>query len=297
MAPRTLVESLFLESRVDVAATHTLRLDSWFHDGFSARAKTEALASAWPNRMIGYVGLDATQPLEHCIADLDEQLERLPHAAGLKLYPHQIDPYRRFRADDPGLIELFRHACVRGLRTVAIHKALPNGPVPLAPYAIEDMEVACDTLPEMNFEIVHAGMAFLEETALALARYPNVYCNLETTTALLWRAPGQFEEILARLMFFGGPARILFASGFALVHPQHLIELFWNFSFSEAVLRKYGLPQIGEAEKRMILGENYARMIGRDPAAMKAAVQHDAFSEAVRRDGLRAPFSSWRNAA
>ena len=33
--------------------------------------------------------------------------------------------------------------------------------------------------PDLNFEIVHSGLAFVEETAHAIARSHNVYANLE----------------------------------------------------------------------------------------------------------------------
>ncbi|MFM2042419.1 MAG: hypothetical protein RLY86_995 [Pseudomonadota bacterium] len=299
MPVAALAETMFLESPVDVAVTHTLRLDTWFKDGFCSAAKTEEAVRRWPDRFIGYVGIDPTRPLETCIAELEAQVAALPGAVGLKLYPHQIDPYRVRRADDPEMLILFARARDLGLKTIAIHKALPNGPVPLAPYAVEDMEVACDALPDMAFEIIHAGMAFLDETALALARFPNVRANLETTTALLWRAPGLFEEILAKLLFFGGPDRILFATGCTLLHPRHTVDLFWNLRFSDDVRRKYGLDwlepdgRLPEPVRRMILGQNYARMIGREPAAMKAAVSDDAFARTRRAEGLAVPYSRW----
>ncbi len=297
MPIETLVRTMFLESPVDVAVTHTLRLDSWFKDGFSSRAKTEEAVRRWPDRMLGYVGVDPTRPVDVCIREMEEQLRACPGAVGLKLYPHQMNPYEWRRADSPEMLELFGRARELGLRTVALHKALPNGPVPLAPYAVEDIEVACDAYPDLNFEIIHAGMAFLDETAMAVARFPNVYANLETTAALLWRAPGMFAEILAKLMFFGGPHKILWASGFAMIHPKHTAELFWNLELPPALLDKYGLAPLPDPVKRMILGENYARMIGRDPTAMKAAVADDAFARAVRADGYRPPFSVWRESA
>lgn len=293
MGVDSLARMLFLESRVDVAVTHTLRLDGWFKDGFVNHAKTVEAVAKYPDRLVGYVGLDPTLPLETCVAELEAQVRDLPGGVGLKLYPHQVNPYRSWRADDPQVLELLRHARTLGIRTVAIHKALPNGPVPLAPYGVEDMEAACDALPDLRFEIIHAGMAFLEETAMALARFPNVYANLETTTALLWRAPGLFEDILGKLLFFGGPDRILFATGAPLVHPAHIVELFWNLELSDATRRKYGIDGLPDPVKRLILGENYARLLGRDPADMLAAARADAFAAELRANGPRPPFSTW----
>lgn len=113
-------------------------------------------------------------------------------------------------------MRLIERAAALGLRTIAIHKALPNGSVPLDSYRIgEDFEQAADAFPDMTFEIIHAGMAFIEETAMAVGRFPNVYANLETTTAMLRQAPGRFEKALATLMQWGGPGK------FFVVHGLH----------------------------------------------------------------------------
>ena len=45
----------------------------------------------------------------------------------------------------------------------------------------------------MQFEIVHAGWAFNEETAFLLARYPNVWGNLPCA---YWPVPSYPEEDL-----------------------------------------------------------------------------------------------------
>ena len=39
--------------------------------------------------------------------------------------------------------------------------------------------------PDLTFEIVHGGMAFNEETAWLLGRFPNVWVNLETLNIVL----------------------------------------------------------------------------------------------------------------
>src|SRR5262249_331881 len=160
--------------------THTLRLDSYFKDGLCARRKTVEAVRRWPQRFVGYVGVDPTLGLDICLRELDEQLDELPEAVGLKLYPAQVDPFRTSRMDEEPLASpLFARAPARALKTGAVHKASPPGPVPLNPSRIEDVDTAADAFPDLAFEIVHAGVAFTEETCQALARYPNVYANLE----------------------------------------------------------------------------------------------------------------------
>ncbi len=290
MAPEALVRTIFEESQTSLAATHTLRLDSWFKDGFAAEWKTVEMTSRWPTRVLAYVGLDPTQDVDAVLEDLERQVAGTPNTIGVKLYPHQMDPYRVWRANDDTVMRLIDRARAIGLKSIAIHKALPNGSVPLAPYRIgEDFEEAADAFPDMAFEIVHSGMAFVEETAMAIGRFPNVYANLETTTAMLWQAPGRFEAALALLMQWGGPEKILWSTGCTVVHPQHLLQLFWAFEFSQDCMARYGIPQCSEPIKRLILGGNYARMTGIDIGEWQAKQRGDAF------DGIamKAPWSCW----
>lgn len=294
MAPDILVRTMFEESRTDLIATHTLRLDTWFRDGFAAEWKTVAMVRDFPTRVLGYVGLDPTQDKARVLDDFDRQVADLPGAIGVKLYPHQMDPYRAWLTNDDTVMALIDRARALGLKTIAIHKALPNGSVPLAPYRIgSDFEEAADAFPDMTFEIVHSGMAFIEETAMAIGRFPNVYANLETTTAMLWQAPGRFEAALALLMQWGGPEKLIWSTGCTVVHPQHLLELFWNFAFSADTMSRHGIPQCDDAIKRLILGGNYARAVGLDIAAWQARQAGDPFSA---RGALKTPWSVWTGA-
>jgi predicted TIM-barrel fold metal-dependent hydrolase len=108
---------------------------------------------------------------------------------------------------------------------------------------------------------------------------------------MLWQAPGRFEAALALLLQWGGPEKILWGTGCTVVHPQHLIEAMWAFAFTEETLARHGIPQIDNNMKRAILGRNYARMIGRDIAELKAAQTGDGFRMARP---LKSPWSVWK---
>jgi predicted TIM-barrel fold metal-dependent hydrolase len=295
MPGEILARTLFEETVTSLAATHTLTLDSWFHDGFAARHKTEAMVRDFPGRVLGYVGVDPSGERAAVLDDLEAQVAALPDAVGLKLYPHQMDPYRHWRTNDDTAMAVIARARDLGLKTIAIHKALPNGSVPLAPYRIgEDFELAVDAFPEMAFEIVHSGMAFIEETAMAIGRFPNVYANLETTTALLWQAPGRFAAALALLAQWGGITKLLWGTGCTVTHPQHLIEAMWAFQFSDVLQDRHGIAPLTDADRRAILGGNYARMIGRDMAGLAAAQAGDGVRAAGPREApLKAPWTVW----
>jgi uncharacterized protein len=290
-----LARTLFLESDCDMAATHTLRLDSYFNDGLCARTKMVEAVRRWPQRFVGFVGVDPTMGLDVCLRELDEQMAELPQAVGLKLYPAQIDPIRSWRMDDPKLaFPLFKRAREHGIKIVAIHKAAPLGAVPLNPFKVDDIDSAADQFPELAFEIIHAGYAFTEETCMAMARYPNVYGNLEITSAFAVKAPGMFEELMGQFMYWAGSSKVIFSDGNMVFHSQPILEKIRDFKFREATMERWGIPQITKEDKQLILGGNYARILGVDVEAAKKRIANDEFAKERARTGIQPMYSNWR---
>lgn len=294
----TVARTLFLESPTDITVHHHLPLYSWFHDGNVSQEKNVEIARRWPHRVIAYVGLDPTTGAKACIESLERQLEDLPDAVGIKFYPHQVEPWRTFRLDEEDrLFPLYERALERGIKTIAVHKASPLGPVPMNPYRVDDVEGAAYAFPQLSFEIIHSGLAFLDETAQAVARFPNVYANIETTSQLTYFGPGKFQEIIAQLLFWGGHEKILYSASVPYGHPRPQIEAIWNLQLSPEMLDKYNLEQITPAQKREILGGNYARMIGLDLDRARAQIEGDEFSQELAAGGYQEPWSNWRRAA
>jgi predicted TIM-barrel fold metal-dependent hydrolase len=195
-----------------------------------------------------------------------------------------------FRMDDPEVaFPIFERAQKKGLRSVAIHKAVPFGPVPIEPFLPTDVQGAAAAFPNLTFEVVHGGFAFLEETALLVARFPNVAINLEGASAYLANAPRKFAEILGTFMFWGAADRIIWATGSIALHPRPFVEAFWNFEMPEDLMRDYGFPPLTPDIKRAILGGNVARILGLDIEAMRKAAAGDEFAT---RSELAEPWSA-----
>jgi hypothetical protein len=290
----TLAKTLFLESDVDLAATHTLRMDSYFYDGLCRHEKTLEAVTRYPDRFLAYVGVDPTAGLETCLREFDQQIADIPNAVGLKLYPAQVNPLRSFRMDDPSLaFPLFERAREAGIKTIAVHKIAPLGPVPIDPFRIDDVPGAADAFPDLNFEIVHAGAAFTNETALAVGLFPNIYANLELTTAFLVKAPRQFERVLGELLMWAGPDKIIYSDGSMVFHSQPILDRFRTLEFSAETEDTFGVTLTHE-DKVKILGGNYARVVGLDIEAAKTRIADDEFSRIRRETGLQAPYSNWR---
>ena len=74
---------------------------------------------------------------------------------------------------------------------------------PVRPFGVQDLEDALIAFPRLNFQIVHGGFAFLEETALLLSYFPNASVVLEGASAYIVNSPLKFAEILVRFLMTG----------------------------------------------------------------------------------------------
>lgn len=286
---------LFVESDYDFACHHVTPINA-FKDGGCSVAKAKEARQKWPNRFQVYAGVDPMFP-EQALDLLEQQVEEL-QPVGIKLYPnsYSAEGVVGWHMDDPELaFPIFQRALDLGLKAIAIHKAIPLGPVPMDHYRMDDIDAAAAAFPDLQFEVVHGGFAFIEETAFQLARFPNIWVNLETTSNLAVAKPAAFQRVVAGLIAHGGESaldRLMWASGASVLHPEPPLKWFWDhFEFSEEMREREGLPEITEEVKRKILGLNYLRMHGLDPATIANNIKDDEFSVA-RAKGKAAPFET-----
>lgn len=290
---------VFAESDTDLAVHHVLPVAA-FKDGICSVEKTHEAITRWPDRFIVYAGVD---PMAGQVAldEFDRQFELLGSPQGLKLYPNswQDEEVLGWKMDDPEIaFPLFEHARNRGTKVIAVHKAVPLGPYPLETYRVDDIDRAAIAFPDLQFEIVHGGSAFLEETAWQLARFPNVFVNLEITGAMAYSKPKAFQYAMAGLMQVAGPFaadKIVWGTGAMAFHPRPHLEGFWDFQFDQDVMDQYGLPQFTREMKAGVLSGNYARILGLDLADRMARIADDEFGK-LAQGGLAEPYSTTRSA-
>lgn len=290
-----LAEVLFLESPVDLAVYHGTPIYDFYKDGHSATSKGYVLREQAPGRVLVYGGLN---PYEGTTA-LDE-MERMvkEHGIdGLKVYAATYSGGKTLEValDNPTLgYPFIERALELGVKVIATHKAIPFGPVHPAPYGMRDIPEAAATYPEMNFEIVHSGFAFVEETALMVGSLSNVWLNLEVSSSFVINSPRRFAEFLGRFLASGAEDRIIFSTGCAFVHPRQTIEAILDFEMPEDLVTGYGYPRLTGEVKRKILGENLLRLHGIDPAQLRARVTDDEWSRRRAALGDVQPWSHLR---
>jgi len=294
-SPEDLANLLFKESATDFAIMHPLPISA-FADGLVSIEKAAEAVKKWPNRFLGaYAAIDPLLGAK-ALDDLERQASLLK-PLGVKLYPNSWAKghIELWRMDDPKVAyPVYEKALKLGIKHVAVHKAVPIGPVPVADsYNPSDIESAAAAFPQITFEIVHGGLAFLDETAWLLSRFENIYVNMEIQNIILERRPRAFAQILLGLARIGGSRmfnRLFWGSGTTLYHPRPSLEAFLNFEFPEDLLEDAGLfapiKQITIDDKRKILGGNYARVHNLDLAPATKAIVNDQFS---RKEGSPMP--------
>lgn len=298
-SPEDVANVLFRETATDIAVVHTLPLFC-YHDGFCSAEKSAEAVQRWPDRFRAYAAVDPLK--DDPIGELDRQVE-LFHPTGLKVYPTSWNgaTISQWKMNDPKIaFPIYERALEHGIKAIAVHKAVPLGPV-VAEDAFNpgDLEGAAGAFPDLTFEIVHGGIAFSEETGWLLARFSNIYINLEVSNIILERRPRTFSRMLINLLQVGGMPvldQLIWATGCVLAHPRATIDAFCRYEIPEDLLEDAGLfgplEQITDDHKRNILAHNYARVHGIDIEATRKAIAADEFSQARLQDPDPEPWST-----
>ena len=274
-----LASALFVESDTDVACYHTIPAWGVWEDYSPIRVGME-IRERYPGRMFCYGAVSPIQG-QKAVDDLEKQVAEWD-IKGVKLYPVDfIDgEMRAFYMNDEKLVYPVLEKCRElGLKTVAIHKALPLGGAPMDPFRPGDIDYAAIDFPDLNFEIVHGGFAFLEETCHQVARFPNVYINLEVNTALVLKQPRTLARMLGEFLNFGGGERLFWGTGAMFVHPAPVLEAFARFEIPDDMRTDYGYPELTREIKQDILARNFAKMHGLDIDQLAKAIEGDELAQ------------------
>jgi uncharacterized protein len=291
-----IADTLFFEAGIDLICHHGTPIWDFFKDGHADTEKGFELRDAYPGRAMAYGAMNpwAFDDAQAIRDEVDRLVDR--GASGLKLYaaryhngatlPNRMD-------DETYAYPMIERAIERGVKVIASHKALPIGPVHYEPYGVSDFPLACARYPEMNFEVVHAGMAFIEETCFLARTMPNCWFNLETSFAIQVKQPRRFAEFLGELLRSGAGDRIVYASGFSLFHPSLALRAFVDFEMPEDLVAGFGYPQVTAEMKEKILGLNYLRLHGIDPQQFRESISRDNVAER-QATGWETPWSNMR---
>jgi uncharacterized protein len=212
---------------------------------------------------------------------------------GVKFYPADLAADGGFdisATDSEASMRYLQRCRELGIKMIAVHKAVPIGPFRAVAdhFNVHDMVGAIEAFPDLTFEVVHGGFAFLDETVELLQRYENVMINLEGNQTFMRADPPKWAEMMGRfLQVEGGEDRVFWSVASSAFHAQPWIELFWQNDLGSK------WPELTEEIKAKVLGANYARAMGWDIEELKRSCAADEFG---LEKTLQAPWSYLRRA-
>lgn len=133
------------------------------------------LVNLAPDRLIGFAAIDPFR--EDAIEELERAFTEL-NLKGLKLHPSR----QRFYPMDERLEPIYM-MCEKYNRPIIFHSGLSWEPHTLSKYArpVEFEELA-EKHPKLRICLAHFGWPWVQETAMLMVKYPNVYAD----TSLLY---------------------------------------------------------------------------------------------------------------
>jgi predicted TIM-barrel fold metal-dependent hydrolase len=257
-------EMVFVQAPTDMAMAQVVPVFDWFKDFFSPIKIQHAMAQKYPERVMFCGGAD---PLYRGVDDALEQLEYQITELGavsIKFYNAHIGT--SWRCDDEKLAYPLYEKCRElGVNVLQFHKGLPFGLMNLEDLSPLDLQGAARDFPDLTFIIHHLALPYFDEAANIAGRFPNVYLALSGNLGYYMVAPRLVQKQIGQLLMEVGADKLLWGSEAALAGgPAPYLKAFMDFEVPEDLRTGYGYPQITREDKRKILGENFARLMGVD---------------------------------
>jgi predicted TIM-barrel fold metal-dependent hydrolase len=216
---------------------------------------------AFPERIIGYLMLDPTQP--NAPELVREGVQRYG-LKGVTLFPAM----HHFHASDERLYPLYQAATDLktpvfmhfGVLKVSIRDKLGLPNIFDLRYADPiDLHKAAIDFPGLNFIIPHFGCGYFREALMLGAQAPNVYIDTSSSNTWLTYMPSHLDlkTVFEKTLQVFGPQRLLFGTD-SNVFPRGWRQDILHQQME--ILRELRTTQEAAAQ---ILGGNIARLLGR----------------------------------
>jgi predicted TIM-barrel fold metal-dependent hydrolase len=259
-------ELVFGTSGTDMAMAQVVPMFDWFKDWYAPVRSQHALAAAYPDRVLFCGGVDPMyRGLDDALDQIDYQVKELG-ACSLKFYNGHVRVADCWRCDDERIAyPMYERARAAGIRVLQFHKGNPHGTQNMEWLSPVDLQAAARDFPDMDFIVHHLAMPYFDEMVSITSRFPNMYLSLAGYMGFYRIAPRRVQEIFGRLLQSVGAEKILWGSEAALAGgPAPSLEAFMELEIPADLRSGYGYPQITLEDKRMILGENFAKLMGID---------------------------------
>jgi predicted TIM-barrel fold metal-dependent hydrolase len=218
----------------------------------------------YPDRFIGFLAIDPSRGKE-AIGEVDRCVDL--GLKGVKLWPFG------YYLDDSSFYPFYEKVREHNLPIMCHGGSGPPGTY-LKHMKPEYIDTVAVDFPEITFILAHMGKPWVD-TALRVARKNhNVYLDLSAWDDLYLNRPMYFIETIAKAKGICKLDKILFGSDWPVqlggptadhVRTDHMSFKEWfdvvkNLQIPE-ILKQLDYPEITEQDKRMILGENAAKIL------------------------------------
>lgn len=122
-----------------------------------------------------------------------------------------------------------------------------------------------------------------------------MYGSLAVALAFVHNRPRFFAEVMANLLFWLGPDRIIYGTDFPIWYPHWQLDDFMAFQLPEDIKAEYGVDLTDEI-KQKIIGGNIARLYGINTASKLKAIENDEIAQRKREYAVSHPATGTRTA-
>jgi predicted TIM-barrel fold metal-dependent hydrolase len=268
---KRMIEDVFVNGYVDIGISQPQYLLYFYREPFGNTEEFGKLALENPYRFVIGTRWDprdgelGKRQLEEDVRKYRVKPWQMRH---VKLYTAEWKDLggsvsRGWRLDSKESFEFIEFSKSLGVNILVPHKGPTVWPLDKDAFDVKDVDAAASSFPDVKFVVTHIGLPRLDDFCWIGVQDKNVYAGLAVATAFIHRRPRYFAQIMAELLFWLGPDRILFGSDYALWNPKWIIEDFIKFELPPDIEKEYGV-QLTLDIKKKILYENAARLWGID---------------------------------
>lgn len=238
-----------LSASKPVDATIVLGFRSRYLDAEISNDHVANYVRRYPERLIGFAGIDPTDPGE-AIAEMRRARDEL-RMQGVALSP----PAQNFHPCHTNAKACYEAAAALDM-PILFHSGVRNAPESVLSYGQPVLidEVARE-FPSLKIVIAHMGYPWVQETIALLAKQPNVYSDISWVLHQPWSA---YQSLLTAHEH-GVMGKLLFGSGFPYTRAAHCIEALYGIN---QLAHGTNLPSIPREHLRGIVERDALSLLG-----------------------------------
>jgi predicted TIM-barrel fold metal-dependent hydrolase len=205
-------------------------------------------AAAHPNRLIGFLSVDPTQPGWEEELQFGHQELKL---RGIKL----LSMYAGFRPDEPRLDPLWQYA-QRHQLPVLLHTGTTFiAQAPLECTLPRHLDVVATRFPEVRIIMAHLGHPYEGECVVTARKHPHLYADI---SALHYR-PFQFYHSLMLVQEYGIWDKVLFGTDYPFTNVDATLA---GLRSLNRMLEGTALPRVNEEAIERMIYRDTLKLIG-----------------------------------